>query len=65
MVVGRTYLQVEDEARRILDFSYGLACGIDGTVDMLDERVFCVLPRGVSLSAADLDRLARERTIRR
>ncbi len=52
-----------DEARRILDFSFGLACGIEGSVDELGERVFCLLPRGVKLSSVDMDRLARERVI--
>lgn len=52
-----------DVARRILDFSFGLACGVDGEVKELDDRVFCVLPHGAHLTSADRERLSRERII--
>lgn len=46
-----------ETAKRILDFCFGLACGIDGTVEELNDRVFVVLPHGVELTAADLEKL--------
>lgn len=46
-----------DTAKRILDFSFGLACGIDGSVEELGDRVFVVLPQGVALSDADKRKL--------
>lgn len=53
-----------DAAKRILDFSFGLAYGIEGEVEELDDRVFCVLPKGAHLLASDMDRLRREGVIR-
>ena len=47
-------------AKRILDFSFGLACGIDGSVEELGDRVFVVLPQGVELSETDRAKLTRE-----
>ena len=44
-------------AKRILDFSFGLACGIDGAVEELGDRVFVVLPQGVELAEADKRKL--------
>lgn len=44
-------------AKRILDFSFGLACGVDGSVDELGDRVFVVLPNGIELSDADKQKL--------
>lgn len=46
--------------QRILDFCFGLSCGIDGTVEQLSDKTFLVLPQGVELSKADKDKLARE-----
>ncbi len=40
-------------AKRILDFSFGLACGVDGSVEELGDRVFVVLPKGATLSDSD------------
>lgn len=40
-------------AKRILDFSFGLACGIDGSVEELGDRVFVVLPKDAVLSDSD------------
>ena len=54
-----------DTAKRILDFSFGLACGISGQVDELGDRVFVVMPQGVQLSQADIDKLAADGTIER
>ncbi len=46
-----------DVAKRILDFSFGLACGIDGAVEELGDRVFVVLPKGVELADSDTRKL--------
>ena len=46
-----------DTAKRILDFCFGLACGIDGSVDELADRIFAVQPAGVTVTQADLDKL--------
>ena len=45
-------------AKRILDFSFGLSYGLDGAVEEVADRVFAVLPHGISLSQSDLDKLA-------
>ena len=52
-------------AKRILDFSFGLSYGLDGAVEEVADRVFVVLPHGVSLTQADLDKLADEGEITR
>lgn len=49
-----------DTAKRILDFSFGLACGIDGAVEELGDRVFVVLPQGVELAESDKRKLRSE-----
>lgn len=46
-----------DTAKRILDFCFGLACGIDGSVDELADRLFAVQPSGVEVTQADVDKL--------
>ncbi len=46
-----------DIAKRILDFSFGLTCGIDGSVEELSDKVFVVLPHAMSLSQGDIDSL--------
>ena len=46
-----------EAAKRILDFSYGFSVGIGGTVEELGDRVFVVLPAGVSLTQSDIDKL--------
>lgn len=46
-----------DTAKRILDFSYGFACGVEGCVQELGGSVFVVLPRGKRLSEADYKNL--------
>ena len=49
-----------DIAKRILDFSFGLTCGIDGKVEELDDRVFVVLPANTRLGQNDLVKLAQD-----
>ena len=49
-----------DTAKRILDFCFGLSCGISGSVEELGDRVFAVLPSGVTLSPADVDKLVAD-----
>lgn len=46
-----------ETAKRILDFCFGLACGVDGTVEELDDRVFVVLPQGIELADSDMAKL--------
>ncbi len=46
-----------DIAKRILDFSFGLTCGIDGSVEEIQDKVFVVLPPAMSLSQGDIDSL--------
>lgn len=49
-----------EAATRILDFCFGLAYGLGGEVQELGERVFVVLPAGVELSEADIDKLVND-----
>ena len=49
-----------DTAKRILDFCFGLACGIDGGVEELGDRVFVVLPQGVELADSDKRKLRQD-----
>lgn len=53
-----------DTAKRILDFSFGLACGIDGSVEELGDRIFVVLPQGVQLTETDRRKLRQDGLIR-
>lgn len=43
--------------KRILDFSLGLSCGMDGSVEKLADKLFVILPAHVELSSADMDEL--------
>lgn len=52
-------------AKRILDFSFGFSYGIDGTVEEVADRVFVVLPQGITLSQSDLDKLTNDGDITR
>lgn len=52
-------------ARRILDFSFGLSFGVNGSVEELGNLVFAVLPAGINLTQSDIDRLAADGTITR
>ena len=49
-----------ETAKRILDFSFGLSFGIGGEVTELGDRVFAVLPAGIELSRADIDKLVAD-----
>ena len=49
-----------ETAKRILDFTFGFSYGINGEVEELGDRVFAVLPTGVSLSKADIDKLVAD-----
>ena len=62
LVFKQTDLEI---AKRILDFCFGLSFGVNGTVEEVGDRVFAVLPAGISLSQADIDRLVGDGTITR
>ena len=49
-----------ETAKRILDFSFGLSFGIGGEVSELGDRVFAVLPAGIELTRADIDKLVAD-----
>ena len=49
-----------DTAKRILDFCFGFSYGVNGEVTELGDRVFAVLPAGVTLSSADIDKLVAD-----
>ena len=49
-----------DIAKRVLDFCYGLSFGIDGEIAELGDRVFAVLPHGITLSQSDIDKLVAD-----
>ncbi|MDJ1122082.1 cell division protein SepF [Olsenella sp. YH-ols2217] len=62
VVISFKNTQIET-AKRILDFCFGLTCGIDGAVEEVADRVFVVLPKGIELSEADIEKLKREGVI--
>lgn len=49
-----------ETAKRILDFCFGLSCGLNGEVRELGDRVFVVLPAGIELTQADIDKLVAD-----
>lgn len=49
-----------ETAKRILDFCFGLSFGLNGAVEELGDRVFAVLPAGISLTQADIDKLVAD-----
>lgn len=49
-----------ETAKRILDFCFGLSYGINGDIQELGDRVFAVLPAGVTLSSSDIDKLVAD-----
>ncbi len=53
------------EAKRILDFCFGMALGMEGAMEELDDRVFVMLPTEEGLSVPDRERLVRDGIIRR
>ena len=44
-------------AKRVLDFSYGFACGLGASVREVGDRVFMVLPQGCEVKDSDLAKL--------
>lgn len=62
LVLTNTNLEV---AKRILDFTLGLSCGVGGQVDELGERVFVITPEGVELSDQDINKLVHDGIIER
>ena len=53
-----------ETAKRVLDFCFGLACGVDGSVEELGDRVFVVLPQGLTLTDSDMAKLRQEGVFR-
>ena len=47
-------------AKRVLDFSYGFACGLGATVREVGDRVFIVLPQGCEVKETDLAKLRQD-----
>lgn len=47
-------------AKRVLDFSYGFACGSGASVREVGDRVFIVLPQGCEVKQADLANLRKD-----
>ena len=44
-------------AKRVLDFSYGFACGLGASVREIGDRVFVVLPQGCEVTESDMAKL--------
>ncbi|AEB06888.1 protein of unknown function DUF552 [Coriobacterium glomerans PW2] len=44
-------------AKRVLDFSYGFACGFGASVKEVGDRVFVVLPAGCEVKNSDITKL--------
>lgn len=56
--VALVFVGVRTEvAKRVLDFSYGFACGLGATVKEVGDRVFMVLPAGCEVKDSDLKKL--------
>ena len=49
-----------ETAKRILDFCFGFSYGVNGEIEELGDRVFAVLPAGISLTATDIDKLVAD-----
>lgn len=47
-------------AKRVLDFSYGFACGSGASVREVGDRVFVVLPQGCEVKQTDLANLRKD-----
>lgn len=47
-------------AKRVLDFSYGFACGLGASVREVGDRVFIVLPQGCEVKDTDLAKLRKD-----
>lgn len=52
-------------AKRVLDFSYGFACGLGASVREVGDRVFIVLPKGCEVKDSDLAKLRTEGYLKR
>lgn len=64
--VALVFTNVKTEvAMRVLDFSYGFACGSGATVEELGDRLFMVLPRGCEVKESDLNKLREEGYLKR
>ena len=56
--VALVFVGVRTEvAKRVLDFSYGFACGFGASVKEVGDRVFMVLPAGCEVKDSDLSKL--------
>lgn len=56
--VALVFVGVRTEvAKRVLDFSYGFACGLGASVKEVGDRVFMVLPAGCEVKNSDLQKL--------
>ena len=56
--VALVFVNVRTEvAKRVLDFSYGFACGLGASVREVGDRVFVVLPQGCEVTESDLAKL--------
>lgn len=56
--VALVFVGVRTEvAKRVLDFSYGFACGLGASVREVGDRVFMVLPAGCEVKESDLSKL--------
>ena len=56
--VALVFVGVRTEvAKRVLDFSYGFACGLGASVKEAGDRVFIVLPAGCEIQESDLSKL--------
>lgn len=56
--VALVFVGVRTEiAKRVLDFSYGFACGLGASVKEVGDRVFMVLPAGCEVKESDLAKL--------
>ncbi|OUP08665.1 cell division protein SepF [Collinsella sp. An2] len=56
--VALVFVGVRTEvAKRVLDFSYGFACGLGASVQEVGDRIFMVLPAGCEVKNSDLQKL--------
>ncbi len=59
--VALVFVGVRTEiAKRVLDFSYGFACGFGATVKEVGDRLFMVLPAGCEVKDSDLQKLRQQ-----
>ncbi len=64
--VALVFVNVKTEtAKRVLDFSYGFACGSGASVKEVGDRVFMVLPKGCEVKESDLAKLRSEGYLKR